>query len=50
MSRKYSTVKGYYDKGLWNKTMCRNAVVKGWITPEEYTEITGEEYSENEAR
>ena len=44
MSMKYNTVKEYYDKGLWNITMCRNAVVKGWITPEEFAEITGEEY------
>lgn len=44
MSPKFNKVKGYYDNGLWNKTMVRNAVVKGWITAEEYQEITGEEY------
>lgn len=44
MSPKFNKVKGYYDSGFWNKTMVRNAVVKGWITTEEYTLITGEDY------
>lgn len=44
MSAKYEKVKGYYDRGLWTKTMVRNAVVKEWITAEEYKEITGEDY------
>ena len=44
MSSKFEKVKRYYDSGLWNKTMVRNAVVKGWITAEEYTIITGEVY------
>lgn len=44
MSPKFEKVKKYYDSGLWNKTMVRNAVVKGWITVEEYTIITGEVY------
>lgn len=44
MSPKFNRVKKYYDDGLWNKTMVRNAVVKGWITEEEYKLITGEEY------
>ena len=43
-SPKYEKVKGYYDKGLWNEEMVRNAVVKGWITEEEYREIVGEDY------
>lgn len=44
MSPKFNKVKKYYDNGLWNITMVRNAVVKGWITEEEFTLITGEEY------
>ena len=44
MSPKFEKVKKYYDSGLWNKTMVRNAVAKGWITAEEYTIITGEVY------
>lgn len=44
MSPKFEKVKGYYDNSLWNKKMVRNAVVKGWITAEEYALITGEDY------
>ena len=44
MSKKYELVKNYYDKGLWSKTRVRNAVIKGWITAEEYELITGEPY------
>lgn len=44
MNPKFEKVKKYYDSGLWNKTMVRNAVVKRWITAEEYEEITGEAY------
>lgn len=41
-SPKFEKVKGYYEKGLWNKTMVANAVTKGWITQAEYKEIVGE--------
>lgn len=44
MSAKYEKVKKYYDKGLWTIEMVRNAVVKEWITEEEFKEITGEDY------
>ena len=44
MSSKFDKVKRYYDAGLWNRTMVRNAVIKGWITAEEYQIITGEAY------
>jgi uncharacterized XkdX family phage protein len=43
-SPKFNKVKNYYDRGLWNKTMVANAVVKEWITADEYEEITGEVY------
>ena len=46
-SPKYEKVKNYYDKGLWTVGMVRNAVIKGWITPEEFEEITGEPYDNN---
>ena len=46
MSKKYATVKAAYDRGTWNKAMVRNAVVKGWVTSDEYEEITGEHYDE----
>lgn len=44
MSPKFNKVKNYYDKGLWNLAMVRNAVVKNWITAEEFEQITGEPY------
>lgn len=37
-SKKFETVKGYYDNGLWTETMVRNAVGR-WITSEEYDVI-----------
>lgn len=44
MSAKYNKVKDYYDGNFWSRQMVRNAVVRGWITAEEYTMITGEAY------
>ncbi len=44
-SEKYYIVKNYYDTGMWSKKAVRNAVKKGWITAEEYEEITGEVYA-----
>ena len=43
-SKHFEEVKGYYDNGTWNTERVRRAVVKGWITAEEYKEITGEDY------
>ena len=43
MSPKFEKVKGYYDSGLWTEAMVKNAVAKGWITAEEFAEITGKE-------
>ena len=49
-SKNYEKVKRYYNtfkangSRMWTITMVKNAVVKGWITVEEYQEITGEEY------
>lgn len=34
----------WYKQGLWTKEMVRNAVKKGVITKEEFTQITGEDY------
>ena len=45
VSPKFEKVKGYYEDGLWNKTMVKNAVKKGWITAAEYKIITGEKYT-----
>lgn len=43
-SKHYERVKSYYERGLWTLGQVRNAVVKGWITAEEFEEITGREY------
>lgn len=43
-SPKYAKVQRFYDKGEWSIARVRDAVVKGWITEEEFYEITGEEY------
>lgn len=43
-SKNYEKVKGYYDGGYWNETRLKNAVIKGWITENEFTEITGNHY------
>lgn len=45
-SPKYDTVKYYYDHGLWDISRVHKAVEKGWITADEYTEITGEPYEQ----
>ena len=44
---KFEKVKLYYEKCLWDKSRVRNAVVKGWITAEEYESITGEPYKKS---
>ena len=43
-SPKFWLVKSYYDDGKWGKKAVKNAVSRGWITAEEYQEITGEAY------
>lgn len=41
-SAKFERVKRYFDTGLWNAKMVRNAVGR-WITAEEADEILGGE-------
>lgn len=45
-SKRFTMVKHYYVIGAWDETRVHNAVVKGWITADEYKEITGEDYTE----
>lgn len=49
-SKNFEKVKRYYNAGVWNEARVRNAVTNPasnpWITPEEYTEITGLPYEE----
>lgn len=44
MSKWYTKIKGWYEAGWWTKKMVKNAVIKKWITAEEYKIITGEDY------
>lgn len=44
-SKNFANVRYWYQYNLWNKEKVKNAVVKGWITEDEYLEITGEEYT-----
>ena len=46
MSR-FDKVKDYYKKGLWSISMVRNAVIKGWITEDEFKIITDISYDED---
>ena len=46
-SKKFELVKGYFDRGLWNEEMVRNAANR-WLTEEEVIEIIfGKEVSES---
>lgn len=45
MSKNYNKVKEYYDKRLWTIDMLKNAVIKTWITAEEFKTITGQTYA-----
>ena len=40
-SKNYSKVKLWHSMKMWNETRVRNAVKMGWITKEEFAEITG---------
>lgn len=44
MSPKYELVRNYYKNKLWTEEQVRNAVVKRWITVEEFQDITGKLY------
>lgn len=42
----YSSIKRYYDMGLYTKEKVAVFVQAKWITPEQYKEITGDDYVE----
>lgn len=44
-SEKFDMIQKFYIRGAWNIEKVRNAVVKNWITEEEFKEITGEDYA-----
>lgn len=41
----FGIVKRYYDKGIYSNEDVKKFVLAGKITPEQYKEITGEEYT-----
>lgn len=48
-SKNFDKVKKYYNTyynsdRVWDEDRVKNAVVKGWITPEEFKEIVGKDY------
>ena len=43
-SDNFEKVKRFYTLKVWNETRVRNAVKMGWITEDEFTEITGNDY------
>ena len=47
MSKKYEKVKRYFDDGLWSINRVADAVIKGWITAEEFEKITGNRHEES---
>ena len=49
-SKNYSKVKLWYSMKMWNETRVRNAVKMGWITKEEFAEITGKDYERSVRR
>lgn len=48
MSKYYNIVKRNYDNGYWAESKVRDAVVKAWISEEEFKEITGKDYEVNQ--
>ena len=40
-SIKFDTVQTFYIRGAWNIEKVKNAVLKNWITKDEFKEITG---------
>jgi len=44
MSKNYQKVKTLFDTGVWGMSRVRDAVIKKWITPEEFEMITGIAY------
>lgn len=41
MSKRYETIKRYFDTGAWDASHVGDAVKKGWITAGEFEMITG---------
>lgn len=40
----YSIFKMYYPKGYFTVQQCKDAVFVGWLTADQFKEITGQDY------
>ena len=40
----YEKIKAWYELGVWNERKVRDAVEKGKISPEQFSQITGKTY------
>ena len=52
MSSKFDVVQHFYERKLWDANRVYDAVVKGWITEEQFkelTEISFENYKRDDA-
>lgn len=45
---KFEMVKKFYQKKLWGLGRVSDAVSSGWITKEQFKEITGKEFKESD--
>lgn len=43
-SKNFEKVKTYFDTSRWSEHRVHEAVIKSWITSDEYKEITGTKY------
>ena len=44
MSEKFAYVKDCYAYGFWKEAQVKKAVIKGWISADEFKAITGNDY------
>lgn len=47
-SLRFEKVKKHFNRGFWDETRVKNAVIKNWITEAEYEEITNLPYSKSQ--
>lgn len=46
-SAHFDKVKKYFDDGRWNEYRVHEAVIKEWITADEFAEIVGKPFEES---
>jgi hypothetical protein len=43
-SNRFESIQSFYDSGAWDTQKLRDAVMKNWITKEEFRIITGHDF------